>query len=209
MTRMATGDVRKVYPVGAAAAASSGAPASSVPTSTALPAPAAGRYTCASTGANRILRWRAARTWARWTPFGLRACPCLGPDPDLSACPYGSAAACGFRRRWAARAVDGVRRVCGREREVLLDVADSLTASGFPGPLSMIAASALLRGHRDGGDARLLDSVLRQVGSVSIELVRASARRAAAGKAEDGLDGYMQLLAGAAAPGTGGGNGGA
>ena len=90
---------------------------------------------------------------------------------------------------------------CFAERRSLLALADSLVMAGWPSALATLVAAALLRGNRDG-DGRLLGDALRAANGIGIEIVRASARRAAAGKAEGEVGEYLgQLLAGASAPG--------
>ena len=147
-----------------------------------------------SNGADRIARLRRRREWSRWLPFQLAACAVLGGGK----CPYhADPAECGGYRQWARRASIRCVPVCYRERETLTDLADNMVRTGVPGVLAMFLAGAFLKAGK-GGDSRLLDGCLKQLTALGIENVRARARAATAGKAEgEGLDGYMQLLAGA------------
>ena len=87
--------------------------------------------------------------------------------------------------------------VCYEERRALCDLADSMARAGLPSVAAMFLGGAFLRAGK-GGDARLLDGCLKQVTALSVEAMRASARAAAAGKAEGEVGEYLgQLLAGA------------
>lgn len=142
-----------------------------------------------------MVSYRRRRQWAAWMPLGVAKCRRV----DGGVCPYYGPSGCPEHRLRAGGEYAAVPP-CFAERRSLLALADSLVMAGWPSALATLVAAALLKGNRDN-DGRLLGDALRTANGIGIEIVRAAARRAAAGKAEGGLDGYMQLLAGASAPG--------
>ena len=140
----------------------------------------------------RVASQRRRAAAALWQAYGVRPCArLLGGE-----CPYHRPGGhCGDYARWVQH--PGLRAYpCAEERKAVAFLGASLSANlGVPESVGLALASGLLVSGRDG-DGRLRGDTLRQTAALTIESARARARAATVGKLE-GLDGYMQLLAGA------------